>query len=442
MKQIINLGLLLACMISSFLPLKANNPYINALRFNGDISSVKIYHQFWSTKFGEPELEGKSLNSILYYDEQHRLLYSDNPGNSPDYYFYEYTYKDGILTTVDCYAHTKNHVDTIGGLAFKIKLIKEKGITVGHLYFPSGEENCRYSPYNEIENLWVGYFNSLRDGFWEPSTSDDRGLYDYIFAFEIKPSSRKSVNGSGYTYKFNSKKQLSSMKKNSKYIKFDYDDKGNIILIEIHEYYGSNEDRGSIYTFEYEYGDFETSEKFRKENYINLIKQEKARQDSIENAKQKAIEDSIANAKKQAEIAAKQAELAAKQAKEQKFEQQKEFVNAFEKAVYHKDLKILREGVTYTTSYGGRFFIVFDEDDFKTEISTDPAFASYLTYGDYRICYDDKLTCALFLSNTGKRYLIRKMADGTFKVYEIKENNSKKQKPKKNWSKYLKGLAL
>lgn len=449
MKQIINLGLLLVCMISSVLPLNAQDPYLSAMKLRGNVSCLKAYVQGWETKFGEAELEdNKFLMATLYYDKNHRLLYANEA--ETEYHivnFYDYTYKDGILSEIDCYRQLS---DTRFPFRYKIRLVKENGVTVGYLYDEYGREEAKYSP----------YYNVGCKHFWRYSDFFTDHLF-YVFAFEIKPQRLKQDSRA----KFNSKKQL-IRQKSSDYIDditykydaegrlsvmdigsyahfvFDYDNMGNVKSIKTHDNYGSGNDKGSIYTFEYEYGDFETSEKFRKENYINRIKQEKARQDSIENAKQKAIEDSIANAKKQAEIAAKQAELAAKQAKEQKFEQQKEFVNAFEKAVYHKDLKILREGVTYTTSYGGRFFIVFDEDDFKTEISTDPAFASYLTYGDYRICYDDKLTCALFLSNTGKRYLIRKMADGTFKVYEIKENNSKKQKPKKNWSKYLKGLAL
>ena len=67
MKQIINLGLLLVCMISSVLPLNAQDPYLSAMKLRGNVSCLKAYVQGWETKFGEAELEGnKFLMATLY----------------------------------------------------------------------------------------------------------------------------------------------------------------------------------------------------------------------------------------------------------------------------------------------------------------------------------------------------------------------------------------
>ena len=212
-------------MISAILPIKANNPYVNALKLHGDVSCVKIYAQWWSTKFGEMVLDGNKadLKATLYYDKDHRLLYEDDP-NDLSHYFYEYTYKDGALTTIDCYTHNKEFNDTIYELSFKIKLTKENGITVAHVYNSNGYETLMHSPYNAIESYHAGIL-SKSSVFWEPSLG-----YFYIFAFEIKAT--KPIY-STYNYNYNSKKQLSSMTGN-KFIKFDYDDKGNITYMEIH----------------------------------------------------------------------------------------------------------------------------------------------------------------------------------------------------------------
>ena len=380
MKQtILNIGILLACMISAILPIKANNPYVNALKLHGDVSCVKIYAQWWSTKFGEMVLDGNKadLKATLYYDKDHRLLYEDDP-NDLSHYFYEYTYKDGALTTIDCYTHNKEFNDTIYELSFKIKLTKENGITVAHVYDSNGYETSMHSPYNAIESYYAGIlFKS--SVFWEPPLD-----YFYIFAFEIKAT--KPIY-STYNYNYNSKKQLSSMTGN-KFIKFDYDDKGNITYMEIHNNPNSSDDSGTIFTFEYEYGNFEEAEKFRRANYMKRIEQEEARKDSIAAAK----EDSIANAKKQ--------------------------VQEFARAIKENKPE---NGESLVDYFNHVFTITFD-DNYTTKIPLQLE----QKYSDdsgrkYYVFYNDDRTCMIFQPiNRLDSYLVRKEPSGSFKVYKFK----------------------
>ena len=404
MKQtILNIGILLACMISAVLPIKANNPYVNALKLHGDVSCVKIYSQRWTTKFGEMVLDGDKafLETTLYYDKDHRLLYEYYDYDTYDryHYFYEYTYKDGALTTIDCYAHNKEYNDTIYGLSSRIKLTKENGITVARVYDSDGYETSKHSPYNAIESYQSGMF-FLSRGFWEPSPG-----YFYIFAFEIKAT--KPIS-SPYNYNYNSKKQLSSMTGN-KFIKFDYDDKGNITYMEIHDYPNISDDSGTIYTFEYEYGNFEEAEKFRRVNYMKRIEQEEARKDSIAAAKLQALqarEDSIANAKKQEW---EQVILPSIQ----------EFAKAIKENTPRKRKK---PSVGY---YDGVYTITFDDKSETKFPSIDYEYSDD-SGKEYYVSYSDDLTCMIFrpidyfdsiFSEGIKFYLVCKESSGSFKVY-------------------------
>ncbi len=409
MKQtILNIGILLACMISCVMPLKANNPYLNALKLHGDVSCVKIYWQEWTTKFGEIVLDdNKDLGATLYYDQNHRLLYVDS-WNSSYYYFYEYTYKDDALTTIDCYEYLNGHTH----LERKIKLTKENGITVAYVYNSSGDEIGKHSPYNAIES------NNNRTSveFWDPVPNDGLDYFN-IFAFEIKAT--EPIYRPYYKYKYNSKKQLSSMFNSGNHIKFDYDDKGNLTCIKNNFDPGDRNSDGVIYTFEYEYGNFEESEKFRMTNYVNRIKQEDARRDSIAAAEIQAREDSIINAEKQEEDSIINAE---KQEWEEKILPAiKEFAKAMkdyspENKSFKAILKKAFLNPKVDVMIGNEFYIMFDDNSrtqiprIKHEYSDDS--------GNYNVYYNDDLTCMIFRPRSGKKgYIVRKLSSGSFIVY-------------------------
>lgn len=294
MKRITILFITLACTIFSVLSRQARNPYVNALRLHGNVSCVKIYHQWWETKFGERVNNTKNLKATLYYDKNHRLLHvasEDNPYN----YFYEYKYNDdGTLSTIDCYSHSVL-TPTNYELKFKIKLVKENNTTVGYLYEGvRGTEEWRLSPYNTYPRY---------DGFWEPYPVPGDNIHNlqnylYIFAFEIKSApmrqeDQRYANLYKYKYEYNSKGQLSIISDEEplgKDVLLSYDSKGNVISMDIHKLYGSREDKGSLYTFEYEYGNFEASEKYRREHYLNQIAQKEYERVSIAEEKRFAEE--------------------------------------------------------------------------------------------------------------------------------------------------------
>lgn len=401
MKQtILNIGILLACMISAILPIKAQDPYLSAMKLRGNVSCLKVYSQGWKTEFGEVKIgKNKHLIATLYYDKNHRLLYANEAETEYNIInFYEYTYKDGTLSTIDCYQKLS---DTYIPFVYKIRLVKENGITVGYLYDEYGREDTKYSP----------YYNVGCEYFWRYQNFFTQHLF-YVFAFEIEPEKLeydpynefnskkqliKSYDHDGYivTYEYNTKGQLTviNIGKNYYHYIFDYDTVGNVKSIKRHNKYGDGNDSGRIYTFEYEYGNFDESEKFN----LKRIEQEEARKDSIAAAKLQAREDSIANAKKQEW---EQVQEFARAIKENKPENGKSLVDYFK--------------YVYT--------ITFD-DNYTTKIPTQLE----QKYSDdsgrkYYVYYNDDRTCMIFQPIYGFRpdnYLVRKEPSGSFKVYKF-----------------------
>ena len=391
MRRFAILAAAFACAMLSTLPLGAKNPYVNVLKLHGNVSCVKMYYQSWRTEFGEPVVsEGKALKGTLYYDKDHRLLYAKVQEGITQGYFFEYKYNNGILTTVDCYGHSD--ANTVVGLEFKIRLTKENNVTVGHLYEGiHGGKITQYSPYNACP----------RPGFWEPRFSptsfNGRDSYFYVFAFEIVPGRSEDpyyYTERRYSYEYDAKKRLSAINYNDiaqQRVIIDYDSVGNVASIYTRIRYGSNEDEdhGVIYTFEYEYGNFETAEKFRKENYFNQIAREKAVNDSIAEAKRLAEERAAEEKRLAEEKAAEEKRLAEEKAIEQKWTQRmpeiKEFAQALTEALNAPVKK---------PSLGKQLFSAFkesikDQQAARTGKPTSPSIEPGMVHGeDVFSCYE------------------------------------------------------
>ena len=438
MKRIISSLIVLVCIIFVFscqqsTARQMQNPYIEALKLHGDISSLKIYSQGWGTEFGERVDEDMTLKSTLYYDKNHRLLYvTDNRYH----YFYEYEYSDGMLSTINCYVH-RIDVPTSYYLEFKIKLASENGIIVGHIYDNRGDEEDVYSPYNVYPaNVYPGTGCGVVNPYPE-SGYRYAGNYFYLFAFEIMPETYElnkqdvcEFNSSGqitlyknwlmtdgqdndyydtgYSYEYNSAGQLVTINYFDVYPKqvtLNYDTIGNIISIDRNQNYGSNEERGYTYIYEYEYGEFEESEKFRRENFLNEI------------ARQQAVRDSISRAEKlAAEQAVRDREAAIKLAEKQKWEQRLPIIKEFVAALTNASNRCL-----YSISvmqHDGSILILY-HDYGRAQIST----KEYYEYSDgvgnnYNVYCNDDLSSMVFSSGNGKEYLVRKWGD-SFQVYNI-----------------------
>lgn len=417
MKRIINSLIVLACTIFVFgcQPTRQKyNPYIEALKLHGDISSLKIYSQGWGTKFGERVDGDKTLKSTLYYDKKHRLLYvTDNRYH----YFYEYEYTDGMLSTINCYVH-RIYAPTSGYLEFRIKFAAENDIIVGRIYDNRGDEIDVYSPYNVYPGTGCGVFNPYPE-----SSVRYAGNYFYLFAFEIMPETYNEqdvceFNSAGqityysyysteYSYEYNSAGQLVTINYFDpfpKQVTLNYDTIGNIISIDRNLDYGSNEERGYTYIYEYEYGKFEESEKFRRENFLNEI------------ARQKAVRDSIARAEKlAAEQAVRDREAARKLAEKQKWEQRLPIIKEFAAALTNSSYK---SGYTIAVMQYYGISIMYHDSD-RTQISTDEFYEySDGTGKNYNVYCNDDLSSMIFSSGDGKEYLVRKLGD-SFQVYDI-----------------------
>lgn len=297
MKQIFTSIILCLAAVFGTITLSAQSPcpFIDAMRLHGDVSCLNIYHQYWYTKFGERVESKKALETTLYYSKDHRLLYINTYNNVYCHYF-ENEYDDaGKLVTIDCYKYNvipPYHYD----LDHKIKLREENGVTVGYCYRGNtGDETAKYSPYNAIPPV-AGYIKPYIDPYYMYSL----GSYMYLFAFDIvaapvsslDPYARIDYNNYAplYNYEYNLKKQLTAVKINNSdpVTTLSYDEAGNVARIDIQNEHDST--RGDIYIFEYEYGNFEESEKHRMSNVLARLEREKAQQDSIARAERIAKE--------------------------------------------------------------------------------------------------------------------------------------------------------
>ncbi len=341
------------------------NPTVEAMRLRGDVSCMKIYHNFWSTKFGERVDDEPLLKQVLYFDSGHRLVCLEEKGdfitkakyeagNDTSYkiYVYEYEYDaDGNLTTIDCYECGYKFLNY--DLEWKMRLIPEDGVIVAHKYNGNGNEMDRLKPYNVATGIEGSHFHVESD--------------EYVFAFEMIPKNgpnsfvdekNKSKVNANYYWQYNSDNQLVKLSKglDSSFLKanFGYDDKGNLAVIDF--YYDVDGDAsGEKWTVEYTYGDFEESAKRSYEGRMEEKKRkeelERSRRDSINAAKaaekeyQRIRQDSIAKAfEKEAELQrimrdsiqkVKEKEYLEKQKKEQKKERKdkirKQINNFFKK---------------------------------------------------------------------------------------------------------------
>lgn len=405
------------------------SPYIKALQLHGDVSSLKIYSRGWSTKFGEREFGSRTLKSTLYFDKNHRLLYvTDNRYH----YFYEYEYVDGILSTIDCYVH-RIDVPTSYNLEFKIKFVKENDVIVSHVYDDRGTEIDKYSPYNVYPMTYFSIINPYPEAGYRYA-----GNYFYLFAFEIMPKTYESgkndiceFNSAGqmtvykdwimtdergndyydseYSYEYNSAGQLVTINYQDVYpqhVTLDYDTGGNIVSIDKNRNYGSNNEYGETYIYEFEYGKFEESEKFRRENFLNEI------------ARQEAVRDSIARAKKlAAEQAVRDKEAAEKLAEKQKWEQRLPIIREFASAMTNPSYKS-RYSISVSQDLNNRIIILY-HDYGRAQISA----KEFDEYSDdagnnYNVYCNEELSSMVFSSGSGKAYLVRKLGD-SFQVYDI-----------------------
>lgn len=295
MKQIyISIILCLVSVLGTItLSAQSSSPFIDAMRLHGDISCMNIYHQYWYTEFGERVESGKGIETTLYYSKDHRLLYINTYDNLYCYYF-DNEYDDaGKLVTIDCYQYDVNSHNY--GLNHKIKLREENGVTIGYCYWETGSEAAKYSPYNAIPPV-AGCIKPNIDPYYMYTL----GSYMYLFAFDIVAAPVSSldpyakidynINAPRYNYEYNGKKQLTAVKINNSepVATLSYDETGNVARIDIQNEHDST--RGDIYIFEYEYGNFEESEKHRMSNVLARLEREKAQQDSIARAERIAKE--------------------------------------------------------------------------------------------------------------------------------------------------------
>lgn len=342
------------------------NPTVEAMRLRGDVSCMKIYHNSWSTKFGERVDDEPFLKQVLYFDSGHRLVCLEEKadfitkakyeaGNDTSYkiYVYEYEYDaDGNLTTIDCYECGYKFLSY--DLEWKMRLILEDGVIVAHKYNRNGNEMDLLKPYNAATGIEGSNFHVESD--------------EYVFAFEMIPKNgpnsfvdekNKSKVNANYYWQYNSDNQLVKLSKglSSSFLKanFGYDDKGNLAVIDF--YYDVDGDAsGEKWTVEYTYGDFEESAKHsmaaREEEKLKRKEREQAIKDSIRAAKAEEIEyqrkrqatlDSLAKVReKEAELQrvmqdsikkVKVKEYMEKQKKEQKKKKIKRRVGSFLKSV-------------------------------------------------------------------------------------------------------------
>ena len=297
MKQ--NFTSIILCLAAVFgtITLSAQSPcpFIDAMRLHGDVSCLNIYHQYWYTQFGERVESKKALETTLYYSKDHRLLYINTYNNVYCHYF-ENEYDDsGKLVTIDCYQYNVNPPYHYY-LDHKIKLREENGVTAGYCYSGrTGSETRKYSPYNAIPPI-AGYIKPNIDPYYMYTL----GSYMYLFAFDIVAAPVSSldpyaridynINAPRYSYEYNGKKQLTAIKINNSdpVTTLSYDEAGNVARIDIQNEHDST--RGDIYIFEYEYGNFEESDKHRMSNVLAKLEKEKAQQDSIARAERIAKE--------------------------------------------------------------------------------------------------------------------------------------------------------
>lgn len=287
-------------------------------RLHGDVSCIKMYHQYWDTKFGERNEYGKEIVATFYYSKDHRLLHANTnkegiyqDGNkivkereslAHHYKYYEYEYNDaGNLVTIDCYAGWGaggDFSDKAHSLEYKIKLKQENGITVSHIYRAEGYELEVYSPYNEISPGLVLVNPYIDMSIYTPNN------YKYLFAFEIfsEPVDKYRYDLVDYYYEYNTKKQLTRITDSvGPVVTLSYDEAGNITKMDRRNDIFS--DKGDIYIFEYVYNDFEESEKYRLANVKKRVEQETAKKDSIARAERLAKELKIKKEKEEKEAA-------------------------------------------------------------------------------------------------------------------------------------------
>lgn len=414
---------------------RIQDPYLSALKLHGDVSSIKIYYNRWSTKFGERVDDENTLKATLNYDKNHELLHIDLEYSK---YFYEYKYNNNSLSYIDCY----QYYTTINqSFEFKIRFENKDNAIVSHVYNRHGKEENIYSPYNLYPSS--GGFQIINP---EPSNgSCSAGNYFYLFPFEIMPiiniheddycdyNSNNQITiyktmmieddyGNDlylntYSYEYNSKGQLSIIEENfvdtyPHHIKLNYDSIGNIISIDVNENYGSNNAKGYKYTFEYEYGNFNESEKFRLENFLNNI------------AKQKAAEDSIAKAAKlaaeQAKIDARLAENLAKKEKwELKLPAIKEFAKALEATLNPSStIEFCRLPVSTMQMMMDIVYVMY-HDNSRTEITIKEFYEYTNDAGKkYNVYCNDDTSSMIFFSSPEEIFLVRKLSD-SFQIYDI-----------------------
>lgn len=285
-------------------------------RLHGDVSCIKMYHQYWDTKFGERNEYGKEIVATFYYSKDHRLLHANTnkegfyqDGNeivkereslAHHYKYYEYEYNDaGNLITIDCYAGWGaggDFSDKAHSLEYKIKLKQENGITVSHIYSANGDELEVYSPYNEISPGLILGKPYIDMSIYTPHN------YKYLFAFEIfsEPVDKYRADFVDYYYEYNTKKQLTRITDSvGPFVTLSYDEAGNITKMDKRNDIFS--DKGDIYIFEYVYNDFEESEKYRLANVKKRVEQETAKKDSIARAERLAKELKIKEEKEAAD---------------------------------------------------------------------------------------------------------------------------------------------
>ena len=300
------------------------NPSAKAMRLHGDVSCMKIYYNHWSTKFGERVDDEPTLKQVLYFDSEHRLVCLEEMGDfvtkakyeagdriPVKIYVYEYeSDANGNLKTIDCYESTGTFVNYF--LQWRMKLVKENGVIVANKYNSSGYELKQIKPYNAtIQGILSVHLNIDSD--------------DYVFAFEMESErlmstfadeKNKSKVRATYYYKYNNNNQLVKLSGTADAggllnAYFNYDDKGNLAVIDIHS--STLTGTGNKWTFEYTYGDFEETAKHsmegREAEKQKQKERERAIQDSIKAAKAKEKElerikrDSIAKAwEKEAEL--------------------------------------------------------------------------------------------------------------------------------------------
>lgn len=282
------------------------NPSVEAMRLRGDVSCMKIYRTPWNTQFGERVDEIRSLEQILYFDSEHRLLSLEewelkeakNGGMDgfmlTNFYVYEYEYNsNGNLTTVNCYRSSTFPNLEIGDLEWKMKLIPENGVIVGHKYDGiRGDEEARLEPYNIVSGILTRGFHIEND--------------EYVFAFDMKAiDSRrmfadekyKSTVRADYYYQYNKNNQLTKLHYplgsfGGYFIDayFSYDNKGNLTSVDFHTTTGPNAS-GEKWTLEYTYGDFEESAKHSYKSYLEYMQKKeelkRIKQDSIKVAEEK-----------------------------------------------------------------------------------------------------------------------------------------------------------